>query len=59
LFTLLFLERIPFLDSILMALDPGSFPPLPSMLVELEGLSNKFLFDPEAPSPAFIDAAGL
>jgi len=56
--TLLFLDKIPFLDSILIALDPGSFPPLPKIFVDALGLSNKFLFDPELPKPTLI-AAGL
>ena len=56
--TLLFLDSIPFLDSILIALEPGNFPPLPTMLVEALGLSKRFLFDPEFPNPTLI-AAGL
>jgi hypothetical protein len=56
--TLLFLDKIPFLDSILIARDPGSFPPLPKIFVDALGLSNKFLFDPELPKPTLI-AAGL
>ena len=63
--TLDFLDKIPFLDSIRIALDPGTFPPLPKVfLVKLppapppiDGLSNRFLFDPDAPRPVF--AAGL
>jgi hypothetical protein len=51
LFTLLFLERIPFRDSILIALDPGSFPPLPKTFVELPGLSNIFLFELDYSNP--------
>jgi hypothetical protein len=59
LLTLLFLERIPLRDSILMALDPGRRPPLPRALVEADGFSMLliFLFEPEAASPTF--AAGL
>lgn len=56
--TLLFLDSIPFLDSILIARDPGNFPPLPKMFVEALGLSKRFLFDPEFPKPTLM-AAGL
>ena len=56
--TLLFLERIPLRDSIPGALvAPGSFPPLPNIFVEFDGLSNKFLFEPEAPRLPTIAAA--
>lgn len=54
--TLLFLDNIPFLDSILIARDPGNFPPLPRMFVEALGLSNRFLLDPELPNPTLIEA---
>jgi len=58
LFTLLFLDNIPLRDSILIAREPGSFPPLPKMFVEALGLLNRSLFDPEFPRPTLI-AAGL
>jgi len=58
LFTLDFRDRIPFRDSMRIARDPGNFPPLPRTLVELEGLSKRFLFEPEFPRPTLI-AAGL
>jgi len=40
-----------------MALDPGTLPPLPKVLVApipppVDGLSNRFLLDPEAARPA-------
>jgi len=40
------------------ALDPGSFPPLPKTFVELPGLSNIFLFELDYANPWLI-AAGL
>lgn len=49
---------MPFLDSILIAREPGSFPPLPKIFVDALGLSNKFLLEPEFPRPTLI-AAGL
>jgi len=49
---------MPFLDSILIALEPGNLPPLPKILVDALGLSNRFLLDPELPKPTLI-AAGL
>ena len=59
LLTLLFRERMPFRDSIRMAREPGSLPPLPSTLVELPWpLSNMFLFWPDWPRPTLM-AAGL
>mgnify|MGYP001189602335 CR=1 FL=1 len=47
---------MPFLDSILIALDPGSLLPLPSTFVELP--LSKILLAPDWPRPTLM-AAGL
>ena len=61
MFTELFLDKIPFRDSIRIALDPGSFPPPPLPKALVVGVvpvySIRFLLEFEAPKLAPIAAA--